>query len=125
MVGAKLFIRNDDPVLHTTHPYLNGKHFFNLPLPGNEAAPQGRPLPEAGTLEIKCDVHKWMNAYMIIHTNPYVEVSDKEGKLKIEGVPPGKYSYVAWHEQLGEKKGEVEISAGQTADLKLEFVAPE
>ena len=37
------------------------------------------------------------------------------------GIPPGNYSYVAWHEELGEKKGEVEIKRGQVSTLRLEF----
>jgi plastocyanin len=122
--GTKIDIRNADPVLHTTHPYLAGSSFFNLALPVGADPPQARPIPRTGLMEITCDVHKWMRGYMVVHTNPYIEVTDKLGKLAIEGIPPGKYPYVAWHEQLGEKKGEIEIVAGQAAELKLELAAP-
>jgi len=75
-------------------------------------------------MSIRCDVHKWMQGYMVVHTNPYIALTDAQGRLEIEAIPPGKYSYVAWHEQLGEKKGEVEIVAGKPAELKLAFEAP-
>ncbi len=122
--GTKIALRNADPVLHATHPYLAGGSFFNLSLPAGDDSPQTRPIPKAGLMEITCDVHKWMRGYMYVHTSPYVEVTDKSGKLKIDGIPPGKYPYVAWHESLGEKRGEVEIVAGQTAELKLEYSPP-
>ena len=45
----------------------------------------------------------------------------EQGKLKIDEIPAGKYPFVAWHEHLGEKRGDVEITKGQTAQLRLEF----
>lgn len=122
--GTKIAVENADPVLHTTHPYLAGSSFFNLPLPAGEPPPSPRPIPRTGLMEVACDVHKWMRSYVYVHTNPYLAVSDLNGKLKIEGIPPGKYPYVAWHETLKELKGEIEIVAGQTAELKLEFSPP-
>jgi len=119
--GTKIDIRSEDPVLHTTHPYIDGWSFFNLPLQPGEAPPGARPIPRSGLMEIRCDVHKWMKGYMLVHTNPYAAVTDKLGKLTITEIPPGKYPYAAWHEELGEQKGEVEIVAGGTAELKLEF----
>jgi hypothetical protein len=38
-------------------------------------------------MELTCDVHKWMRGYIVVHTNPYLAVSDATGKLKIEGIP--------------------------------------
>jgi hypothetical protein len=122
--GMKLAVRNADPVLHATHPFLAGASFFEAQLPPNAEAPPVRPIPRAGLMEISCDVHKWMRAYVVVHTNPYVGVTDRLGKLRIDGIPPGKYPYVAWHESLGEKKGELEITAGKTVELQLEFAPP-
>jgi hypothetical protein len=123
--GTLIEIQNADPVLHTTHPYIAGTSFFNLPLQPKEEPPQPRPIPRTGLMEVTCDVHKWMRGYVYVHSNPYLEVSDKAGKLRIDAIPPGKYSYVAWHEAFpGEKKGEVEIAAGKTAQLKLEYTTP-
>ncbi|MBI4602448.1 MAG: hypothetical protein HY721_10865 [Planctomycetes bacterium] len=123
MKGTLIDIQNADPVLHTTHPYIAGSSFFNLPLPPGGDPPRPRPVPRTGLMEITCDVHKWMRAYMFVHTNPYVEVTDKQGGITIAGIPPGKHPYVAWHEHLGEKRGEIEIVAGKETELKLELAA--
>lgn len=122
--GTRILIRNEDPVFHTTHPYINGRHFFNVPLQkkGQEGdASRPRPLMTPGLLELNCDVHKWMRGYTVIHTNPYLAVTDAKGKIELGEIPPGEYPYVAWHEQLGEKRGTVTIEAGATAELRLEF----
>jgi len=124
MKGSKMDISNSDSILHTTHPYIDGISFFNLPLPPGGTPPRPRPIPRSGVMSIRCDVHKWMQGYMMVHTNPYIEVTDAQGKLAIEAIPPGTYPYVVWHEQLGEKKGDVEIVAGKPAELRIEFEAP-
>ncbi|HVR75447.1 MAG TPA: hypothetical protein VMT52_14020 [Planctomycetota bacterium] len=119
--GMRIDVRNADPVLHTTHPYVNGSSLFNLSLAAGAEPPPPRPIARTGLMEINCDIHKWMRAYVVIHTNPYIDVTGKEGKLKLEDIPAGRYPFVAWHEHLGEKRGEVEIAAGQTTQLRLEF----
>ncbi len=127
--GTRLEIRNDDPVFHTTHPYINGNHFFNISLqkkgePG-DVSPRPRPLRQTGVIEFNCDVHKWMRGYAIIHTNPYIAVSDAKGKIVLDEIPPGEHRYVAWHEQLGEKRGTVKIEANGVAHLNLKFELPQ
>lgn len=124
MKGTKINVSNSDPILHTVHPYINDINFFNIPLVPGSSPPRPRPIPRSGLMSLRCDVHKWMQGYMVVHTNPYIEVTGEKGQLEIDAVPPGKYPYVAWHEQLGEKKGEVEIFTGKPTELKLEFDAP-
>lgn len=121
VIGSKIKVRNDDPVFHTTNTYLNGKSFFNIPLLVGQPPPPPRPIQEAGLIEVSCAVHNWMKSYIFVHTNPYVAITDGSGTLSMTGMPPGKYSYVAWHEELGEQMGEVEINEDGVTSLKLEF----
>lgn len=121
MIGSKINIRNNDPVFHTTDTYINGKRFFNIPLLVGQPPPPPKTIEEAGLIEITCAVHKWMQGYIVVHTNPYIGITDESGIFSMTGIPPGNYSYVAWHEELGEKKGEVEIKRGQVSTLRLEF----
>ena len=51
-------------------------------------------------------------------------VTDADGALVIDGIPPGSYPYVAWHESLGEARGTVEISARDESGLRL-YMGPE
>lgn len=117
---TRLEISSEDPVLHTTHPYTNGRHWFNITIQNGERSPP-RPFRTTGLVEFNCDVHKWMRAYTFVHTSPYVAVSDAQGKIALDEIPPGEYPYVAWHEQLGEQRGTIKIEANRVATLKLEF----
>jgi hypothetical protein len=56
-----------------------------------------------------------------VHDNPYVEVTDAGGRLRIDEVPPGTYDYIIWHEKLGEKKGKVTVETGKAAAITVEY----
>ena len=119
-------MRQYDPVFHTTLPYLGvgGRQWFNIRLQkkGEQGdASRAQPFRRPGVVEFNCDVHKWMKGYTVVHTNPYVAVSDAQGKIALDEIPPGEHPYVAWHEQLGEKRGTVKIEADKVVTLKLEF----
>ncbi len=120
-IGSKIKIVNDDAVFHTTNADMNGKSLFNVPLFVGEAPFLQEPMQESGLLEISCTVHSWMKGYIYVHNNPYIGASDDAGMLSLTEIPPGKYQYVAWHEELGEQTGELEIIRGQAVSIKLEF----
>lgn len=120
--GTKLALANADPILHTTHPYVNEKNFFNQSLKPNETTPPVRKLNEPGLVKIKCDVHGWMQGWIVVHDNPYVAKTDAKGQLTIDEVPPGTYDYVLWHEKFpAERKGKVTVRPGGTAQLDIEY----
>lgn len=121
MVGALLKASNDDPLTHSTHPYYGDRSFFNYQLSGPGETYPGRKLGEPGLVTVKCDVHNWMRAYVLVHHNPYLGVTDAEGALVIDDVPPGSYPWVAWHESLGELRGTVEIPARGDAEIRLDL----
>ena len=64
-------------------------------------------------IEFNCDVHKWMRGYAIVHSNPYLAVSDAKGQIALEEIPPGEYPYVAWHEKLGTVTQQITVTAEQ------------
>jgi len=121
MKDMLLKARNDDPISHTTHPYYpNGAAFFNFPFQSNGPKQfSGKKIKQEGVITVKCDVHSWMQAYVVVTDNPYAAVSDAKGQLTVDGIPPGTYSYVLWHEKLGEQKGKVTLEANKEATLSL------
>jgi len=42
-------------------------------------------------------------------------VSGEDGSFQIEGLPPGEYTIVAWHEDFGAKIGKAKVDANRTA----------
>lgn len=95
--GQKLLIRNSDPVLHNVHgtPKIN-KEFNLAQMAGGKDLERVLDQPEV-FVRFKCDVHQWMFAYVGVLPHSYHAVTDKDGKYKIEGVPAGKYTLVAFH----------------------------
>lgn len=67
-------------------------------------------LEDAGLYLVKCDIHPWMSAYVVIADHPYFAVTSdkaagdlKPGAFKLDQVPPGSYTLVVWKEGMVEK----------------------
>lgn len=130
--GQKILVRNSDPVLHNVHAIPGGKSGnkeFNLAqMAGGKDIERAFDHPEI-FVRFKCDVHIWMFAYVGVLPHPYYAVTGQDGRYKIEGVPPGKYTLVAFHRKAHgteDKALTQEITVGDqgvTADLTVEVPA--
>ena len=72
-------------------------------------------------MEVKCDVHGWMSGWIFVAGNPYYSVTGEDGAFSLTDLPAGKYKVEIWHEKLGTQTKEVEVKAGETAKLDIEF----
>ncbi len=77
--------------------------------------------PEPLPVSVRSDLYPWMQAYWIVTDHPYVAITDKEGRFKIEGLPAGEHHFTVWHEQVGyvERKWTVETRSRETRDLPV------
>ena len=69
----------------------------------------------------KCDVHKWMTAYVGVLDHPFYAVTAGNGRFELKGLPPGTYTVEAWHEKLGTQTQTVTIGEKQTSDVAFTF----
>ncbi len=53
---------------------------------------------EPGAVEVTCNIHPWMKAYLFIQKHPYCGISDETGEVTIENLPVGKVTFRVWHE---------------------------
>jgi len=123
-LGGKITTKNSDTVLHNTHLYLKKggktKNLFNIALP-NKGQSIEKPLKKPGIIDIKCDAHEWMQAFVFVAEHPYVAVTGADGSFSMSDVPAGVYSAKIWHEKLGEKEVKVTVSAGGAATADVAF----
>ncbi len=116
-----LDVKSMDNFLHNTrpNPLKNDPVNFAVPANAREGLTWKVKVAETNPTQIKCDIHTWMSAYVLVLDHPYAVVSDKDGKFKIEKLPVGELEFRYWHERAGyvEKAVKIKIENGKTKDL--------
>jgi plastocyanin len=124
VVKQEITIKNSDPTVHNIHFTPKNNPDWNQSQP-NGAPPMTHKLNSAEVLvPVKCNQHPWMKAYVGVLKHPFFAVSAEDGTFTIKGVPPGKYTVVAWHEGPGngtEKTMEVTVPARGSATADFTF----
>ena len=121
-IGQFVLLKNSDPILHTAHAlFTNDQPQFNLGLyPGRTSR---KPLIAAGLVKIRCEVHPWMAAYIMVTEHPYHAVSDLYGEYEIRDIPPGVYQLKVWHESLGTQEKRIEVKPAGSQKVDFTFTA--
>lgn len=123
VAGQPMLVKNSDGTLHNVRGLSNGKAVFNVAQPPN-AQPVQRAMPEGlELLKLKCDVHPWMAASIVVSPHPYFATTGEDGSFVLEGVPAGTYTLEAWHETFGTKTAEVTVKEGASAEASFEFAS--
>jgi len=124
-IGQPFKILNSDGILHNVHSLPKINKPFNMAMPGNRKEATATFDKEENIFQMKCDVHPWMSAFIMVTTNPFYAVTKKDGKFSIANLDPGTYEIEAWHEKLGIQKASVTIAAaGDTKPIAFKFTAP-
>lgn len=100
-VGQQLKIRNYDKIGHNAKGSFFANHFLCDLLPADGTAQITFQKPETHLMPVACNIHPWMNGWVLVRDNPFMAVSDSQGKLKIKNVPASTHTFVFWHEQVG------------------------
>ena len=123
-VNQKLSVTNSDQTQHNIHPTPKLNQEWNQ-TQANGAPPIEKSFTRAEVLiPVKCNQHPWMKAYIGVMKTPFFKVSGEDGAYKIDGLPPGKYTVVAWREGGAngtEKTMEVTVPANGAAKADFSF----
>ena len=81
--------------------------------------------PEVG-ISVRCDVHPWEHAWIHVADHPFFDVTTVDGRFAIDGLAPGDYEIMAWHERFRDRPlvSKVTVKEGQPATLDFTFEAP-
>jgi plastocyanin len=120
-VGQTVSIVNSDATHHNTHPTPRfNKEWNQTQPPGAPPITQTFTHPEVA-MPVKDNQHPWEKAYVAVFKHPYFSITDANGDFKIEGLPPGEYELVAWHEEMGEKKMPLTVLPGESKSVGFTF----
>ncbi len=120
--GTTVDFLNSDSTLHNVFwPDIGG----NKKLAANLGTwPQGQKksftFNNPGAITLLCNVHPEMSGYVVVVTNPYFGVTNKEGAFEIKNVPAGHYTLKTWSEEGKPLTQAVDVSdAATTVDLTI------
>ena len=121
-LGGTIAAHNSDPVLHNTNLTLTAgnKKVANIALPKQDQTIE-KPLRKPGVIDVQCDAHEWMQAWIFVAENPYAALTDSSGAFTMTEVPAGEHKVRVWHEILGELDGVATVNAGGEASVELTF----
>ena len=119
-VGQELNVINDDATLHNVHTMSTANPQFNIaqPVKGMKMA---RKFDKPEIFFVKCEVHRWMGAYIGVFNHPYFTVTGEDGAFTIKNLPAGNYVIEAWHEKLGTQSANVSVGASDTKTVDFTF----
>jgi plastocyanin len=123
LAGTTVDFLNSDKVAHNVFwpSIMQG----TKKLPGKNLGtwPQGEKRPfkfdQPGVAALLCNVHPEMAGYIVVSPTPYYATTDKSGNYKIDNVPDGQYSVVAWHEGAKNQSKPVAVAGDAKADFTL------
>jgi len=133
LVGATVDFPNNDKVDHNVFSMSRTKK-FNL---GSYTAGESKSVvfDKPGIVELRCDVHAEMAAYILVMKNPYFAVTDKQGQFEIpdsshleqtgltgvKDLAPGKYFIKSWHQKLKSQKQAVVVPENGVVTIQLDL----
>ncbi len=128
--GTTVTIQNTDVTLHNVHGVeWHGKgaptqlfNFAQIHMSGPPSA-KNQKFDKPAVIKLVCDVHPWMNAWLVVLDSPWFGVSAEDGTVKIAGVADGEYTVKAWHSQFATPLEQKVKVAGGAATVNFEFDA--
>lgn len=126
-VGQPLKVTNSDQFLHNVHTLSIDNQAMNFGQP-TTGAKMVEPFKAPEQFKVKCDVHPWMAAWIVVVDNPYFAVTSSEDKtigtykIDTKDLPDGEYTFVAWQEMYGSQEQKATVKGGK-AELNFTFNA--
>ena len=96
VAGTVVDFPNNDETYHNVFSLSSTKP-FDL---GRYAAghSQSVKFDRPGIVRVFCDIHSHMSAFILVFAHRHFAVTDDEGRYKLDNVPPGTYTVIAWNE---------------------------
>ena len=74
-----------------------------------------------GIVKVFCHIHSDMSGVIVVLDNAFFASPGPDGQFVIDGIPPGEYRVVAWHERARRAAKTIRIEAGKASVLDFEI----
>lgn len=96
--GTAVEFPNRDPFKHHIYSFSPVKAFEIKLYAGKPEKPVVFDKP--GKVVLGCNIHDWMEAYVLVVDTPYFAKTGKDGRIHLDHVPSGQYRMRIWHPRL-------------------------
>lgn len=119
--GTLVEFPNRDPLKHHVYSFSPPKIFEIKLYAGKPMQPVLFDKP--GEVAVGCNIHDWMEAYVLVVNSPYFAKTARNGKALVRSVPAGHYRLRLWHPRQKAEPPLRDIEVGATpVRLALETV---
>jgi plastocyanin len=117
--GTTVSFPNSDRIYHNVFS-LSRTRSFDL---GRYAVGRSKSVrfDRPGIVRVFCDIHSHMSAFILVFNHPFFALTDTDGRYRIDNVPPGTYSVVAWNEGLASEPRVAVVPDGGLAELDFQL----
>lgn len=115
--GSSVEFPNDDSIFHNVFSLSRPATFDLGRYPSGDS--RARTFKNAGIVKVFCQIHSHMNAVVRVFDHEWFTIPQDNGTFSLDGLPPGSYTLVAWHERIGERRDRVTIRAGATTEVSF------
>ena len=116
--GTAIDFPNRDPIKHHLYSFSPAKPFEIKLYAGQPSTPIVFDKP--GAVALGCNIHDWMEAYVLVVDSPYFAKTDSKGQARIANIPAGNYRLKIWHPQQKADVAVRDVSLS-TAPLQLDL----
>jgi plastocyanin len=123
LAGSSVEFPNEDPFYHNVFSLSRAREFDLGRYPRGES--KRVRFDEPGVVQVFCHIHADMSAYILVLATPHFIVPDAQGRFVLDGVAPGDYRLIAWHERIRPVIVPIRIEAGRATPVQLRIPLPD
>jgi hypothetical protein len=117
--GTEVEFPNRDMLFHNVFSLSRPATFDLGRFPQN--ASKSLRFTKPGIVKVFCHIHSDMSGVIVVLDNSFFASPGLDGQFVIDGIPPGEYRVVAWHERARMSAKRIRVEAGKESVLDFEI----
>jgi plastocyanin len=118
--GSTVSFPNMDLIFHNVFSLSKVKGFDLGRYPAGET--RSIKFDKPGVVKVHCHLHSNMAAVIVVVPSDWYARPESDGGFRMEGVPAGQYTAVAWHNSIGFSKKRIHVT--DSGSVTVNFAIP-